>query len=170
MCSFLCNATQSKFPYDELLNICCGFPDKVDSKHMKSPLHKSDPWEEGLGYAMATILLRLPGHAPMLAFNHIVDVPLIVPHAKLTQQQVRRLYIHCKPCLCIATLHHCSMPLCKTHPGMATWDGTQLQDALYCSQVFLLQWSSLTTSQLWCITLPGSCRCMQACSYPRCKM
>ena len=61
---------------------------------MDEPKHASSPWDEGLGYAMATILLRLPGHAPMLFFNHIVDIPLIVPHAKLTQQEVRKLQIH----------------------------------------------------------------------------
>ena len=48
----------------------------------------SNPWDNGIGYALATILLRLPGHAPMLSFNHIVDIPLIVPHAKLSQEQV----------------------------------------------------------------------------------
>ncbi len=45
-------------------------------------------WDNGIGYALATILLRLPGHAPMLSFNHIMDIPLIVPHAKLSQEQV----------------------------------------------------------------------------------
>ncbi|KAL0053451.1 hypothetical protein WJX82_005899 [Trebouxia sp. C0006] len=50
-------------------------------------------WDNGIGYALATILLRLPGHAPMLSFNHIMDIPLIVPHAKLSQEQVRA-YLH----------------------------------------------------------------------------
>ncbi|DBA85687.1 hypothetical protein WJX77_011063 [Trebouxia sp. C0004] len=53
----------------------------------------SNPWDNGIGYALATILLRLPGHAPMLSFNHIVDIPLIVPHAKISQEQVRA-YLH----------------------------------------------------------------------------
>ena len=61
------------------------------------------PWHSDIGYALATILLRLPGHAPMLRFNHILDVPLIVPHAKLTKEQVWApacftccTYTHCK--------------------------------------------------------------------------
>lgn len=62
------------------------------------------PWHSDIGYALATILLRLPGHAPMLRFNHILDVPLIVPHAKLTKDQVCPLpasiivlvHTHCK--------------------------------------------------------------------------
>ncbi len=49
---------------------------------------EANPWDNGIGYALATILLRLPGHAPMLAFNHIVDIPLIVPRAKLSKEQV----------------------------------------------------------------------------------
>ncbi len=48
----------------------------------------SNPWDNGIGFALATVLLRLPGHAPMLSFNHIMDIPLIVPHAKLSQEQV----------------------------------------------------------------------------------
>ena len=50
---------------------------------------KANPWNNGVGYALATILLRLPGHAPMLAFNHIVDIPLIVQHAKLSMEEVQ---------------------------------------------------------------------------------
>ena len=49
---------------------------------------QANPWDSSIGYALATVLLRLPGHAPMLSFNHIVDIPLIVPQAKLSKEEV----------------------------------------------------------------------------------
>lgn len=80
----------------------CG-TESMDSKLLDDSLHKSKLWNNGIGYAMATILLRLPGYAPMLAFNHIVDVPLIAPHAKLTRNQVCKLAVSasvsCSNCL-----------------------------------------------------------------------
>ncbi len=35
-------------------------------------------WQIAQDYAHATALLRLPGHCPMPAFPHIVDVPMVV--------------------------------------------------------------------------------------------
>lgn len=67
---------------------CAPVAETIDAKLLGDSLPKTNPWDNGIGYAMATTLLRLPGYAPMLAFNHIVDVPLIVPHAKLSQEAV----------------------------------------------------------------------------------
>lgn len=51
-------------------------------------LEAAPQWDSGVSYALATMLLRLPGHAPMLAFNHVVDIPLIAPQSKHSRQQV----------------------------------------------------------------------------------
>ena len=40
-------------------------------------------------YACADLVLRLPGHAPMPAFQATEDVPLVVRHARRSRQQVR---------------------------------------------------------------------------------
>ena len=40
-------------------------------------------------YVKATCLIRMPGHCPMPAFRHIVDVPLVVRH-KRTKREVTR--------------------------------------------------------------------------------
>lgn len=67
----------------------------MNAKLLGDSMHKADLWDDGIGYAMATTLLRLPGYAPMLAFNHIVDVPLIVPHAKLSKEEVcKAVFFH----------------------------------------------------------------------------
>lgn len=49
---------------------------------------RSIVWQIADDYAHATALLRLPGHCPMPAFRHIVDVPLIVRHAHATRDEV----------------------------------------------------------------------------------
>jgi hypothetical protein len=41
-------------------------------------------------YASALCLLRLPGHVPMPAFREVIDVPLVVRHAKRSAQEVRK--------------------------------------------------------------------------------
>ena len=64
----------------------------MNAKLLGDSMHKINSWDDGIGYAMATTLLRLPGYAPMLAFNHIVDVPLIVPHAKLSKEEVCKAF------------------------------------------------------------------------------
>lgn len=64
----------------------------MNAKLLDDSMHKINSWDDGIGYAMATTLLRLPGYVPMLAFNHIVDVPLIVPHAKLSKEEVCKQY------------------------------------------------------------------------------
>jgi galactokinase len=46
-------------------------------------------WQIADDYACALCLLRLPGHVPMPAFREIVDVPLVVRHAKRSRQEVR---------------------------------------------------------------------------------
>lgn len=67
----------------------------MNSQLLGDSMHKINSWDDGIGYAMATTLLRLPGYAPMLAFNHIVDVPLIVPHAKLSKGEVcKSVFFH----------------------------------------------------------------------------
>lgn len=73
------------------LLLCVQQHRKVSADSVYGQQHQpgsSKPWDNGIGYALATILLRLPGHAPMLSFGHIMDIPLIVPHAKLSQEQV----------------------------------------------------------------------------------
>ena len=39
-------------------------------------------------YACADLILRLPGHAPMPAFQEVEDVPLVVRHARRSRAQV----------------------------------------------------------------------------------
>ncbi len=46
-------------------------------------------WQIADDYACALCLLRLPGHVPMPAFREIIDVPLVVRHAKRTRHEVR---------------------------------------------------------------------------------
>ena len=67
----------------------------MNVKLLGDSMHKTSPWDNGIGYALATTLLRLPGYAPMLAFNHIVDVPLVVPHAKLSKEEVCKSVFFC---------------------------------------------------------------------------
>lgn len=74
-----------------MLRQICYDTDTMGAKLPDDSLHTTHLWQNGIGYAMATLLLRLPGYAPMLAFNHIVDVPLVVPHAKLTENEVCKL-------------------------------------------------------------------------------
>ncbi|KAI8470791.1 MAG: Transglutaminase-like superfamily-domain-containing protein [Monoraphidium minutum] len=46
-------------------------------------------WQIALDYASAALLLRLPGHVPMPAFQAVEDVPLVVRHAQRSPEQVR---------------------------------------------------------------------------------
>lgn len=46
-------------------------------------------WQIADDYACALRLLRLPGHVPMPAFREVLDVPLVVRHARRTRQEVR---------------------------------------------------------------------------------
>jgi L-arabinokinase len=46
-------------------------------------------WQIADDYACALCLLRLPGHVPMPAFREVVDVPLVVRHAKRSRHEVR---------------------------------------------------------------------------------
>ncbi len=46
-------------------------------------------WQIADDYACALCLLRLPGHVPMPAFREVIDVPLVVRHAKHSRQEVR---------------------------------------------------------------------------------
>ncbi|KAK9803166.1 hypothetical protein WJX72_006956 [[Myrmecia] bisecta] len=45
-------------------------------------------WQIAEDYAKADMLLRLPGHCPMPAFREVIDVPLVVRHARKTREQV----------------------------------------------------------------------------------
>ena len=87
-------------------NVSCKYgyisdAETLDAKLFGDNMQKTNVWNNGIGYAMATTLLRLPGYAPMLAFNHIVDVPLIVPHAKLSKAEVCS---ECTGCLSFAAI------------------------------------------------------------------
>ncbi|GBF96473.1 L-arabinokinase-like, partial [Raphidocelis subcapitata] len=46
-------------------------------------------WGIATDYAAASLLLRLPGHVPMPAFQAVEDVPLVVRHAHKSAEQVR---------------------------------------------------------------------------------
>lgn len=46
-------------------------------------------WQIADDYACALRLLRLPGHVPMPAFREVVDVPLVVRHARRSRADVR---------------------------------------------------------------------------------
>ena len=47
-------------------------------------------WQIADDYACALRLLRLPGHVPMPAFREVLDVPLVVRHARHTREHVRQ--------------------------------------------------------------------------------
>jgi len=46
-------------------------------------------WQIADDYACALCLLRLPGYVPMPAFREVIDVPLVVRHAKRSRKEVR---------------------------------------------------------------------------------
>ena len=46
-------------------------------------------WQIAADYAKADLLLRLPGYCPMPAFKEVVDVPLVVRHARLSVRKVQ---------------------------------------------------------------------------------
>eukprot|EP00898_Chlorokybus_atmophyticus_P005965 jgi/Chlat1/636/Chrsp103S00005 len=51
--------------------------------------HRSIVFQIAEDYSRATLLLRLPGFCPMPAFRDIIDMPLVVRHARRTREEVR---------------------------------------------------------------------------------
>ena len=50
-------------------------------------------WQVAEDLSQADVVLRLPGYSPMPAFKDVVDVPLVVRHARRSREEVGSLIL-----------------------------------------------------------------------------